>query len=716
MEKNADARAKAASDRTEPRLLVSTVIPAHNSRDTISRALDSAVAQTYHPIEIIVVDDDSSDDTAAIVRSYAGRGVRMVQLSERQGASGARNAGIEAATGELVAFLDSDDEWLPTKVEKQVALIAGDDTLVFVSCAANLISPEGVDLGDLYRGRRPVTGPDCWKSLMARNTIATPSVLARRQHLVELNGFDRRYKICEDQDMWIRLGLSGSVGYVDECLVRVHSRSESLSGKRTGHPARVVLDVIDRHIGEQRARLSAKEIRAIRGERLAWLGRTECNTNYLKGVPISLKSMLLGYRPLHTAAFLVSASPPARWVKAQLRGHARQHKPPSQAATQPTPKPRRATGWSAAGTRVRHPMLPRSDDVFVDYAGVTRPRLVVIVDAEEQYDWRLPLSRANVSVRSMALQGPAQAIYRRFGVVPTYALDYPIAVQEAGYRPILDMLGAKECEIGAQLHTWVTPPHVEEVSERNSYAGNLPASLERQKLETLVDAIERRFGFRPRLYRAGRYGTGSHTPSILDALGFDVDCSVVPGGTWLSPFAPDYCGVMARPYWLETRRPILEIPVTVGTVGLVRDLGDDFYHRIRSGVPGRLRVPAVMARTGLLNRIRLSPEGNSLVESKRLTRRLVADGCRVFAISYHSPSLEPGNTPYVRDRDDLARFLDWIEQYLEFFFGEMNGIADTPRGLHEWALAHSPPVRTASADAQIAGGGMGRPMSMRQAG
>jgi glycosyltransferase involved in cell wall biosynthesis len=671
--------------------LVSAVIPAYNSETTVARALESALAQTYQTIEIVVVDDCSTDRTAEIVKSFADRGVRLVRLSLQQGASGARNAGIEAATGDLVAFLDSDDEWLPVKIEKQVALIMGNGTLVFVSCSSKLISTEGEDLGDLYYGRRPVLGADCWKSLLARNTIATPSVLVWRSALLELGGFDRRFKICEDQDMWIRLALRGSVGYVDEHLVRVHSRPGSLSSKSAGHSAHVVLDVVDRHIAEQRARLSRVQIRAIRGERLEWLGRTECNDNYFRGLPTIFKSMLLGYRPLQTLFFLASASPPGRWLKAWLRARAPgavTHAGPARPALE-----RKTVGSQPVVTaRIRHPMLPHANDAFVHYPREIRPRLVVIIDAEEQYDWRLPLSRANVNVRNMAAQVQAQEIYKRFGLVPTYALDYPVVVQEAGYRPIMELLQDGECEIGAQLHAWVTPPHNEEVCERNSFANNLSDDLERRKLEVLVEAIQRRFEVKPRLYRAGRYGAGSNTAAILEQLGFDVDCSVVPGSTGDSPYAPDYSGGTARPYWLPTRRPLLEIPVTIGITGPVRHLGEDFHQKITSGAPNMLRVPGIMARTGLFNRVRLSPEGNTLKESKRLTRRLVADGYRIFAISYHSSSLEPGNTPYVQNKKDLKQLLKWIDQYLEFFFTEINGIADTPRGVHAWSVAQSPPI------------------------
>lgn len=679
-------RFNSQSTKTMPPL-VSIIIPVHNSKQTISRALDSALAQTYRPIEIIVVDDCSADETAAIVRTYEGRGVRLVTLDRQKGSAGARNSGIEVAEGELVAFLDPDGEWLPTKTEKQVSLICQAEQPIFVSCSATLISADGQDLGDLYHGRRAAFGLECWKSLLACNTIATPSVLVWRHWLTKLGGFNVHYKICEDQDMWIRLASCGSVGYVDESLVRVHSRLDSLSSKRTGHSPRVALDVIESNIAAQRSRLTSAEIRAIRSERIAWLDRTEYNEDFLEGLPSILKPIRLGYRPLESMALLAKASPPARWLKGQLRaGVNSDGLNPRTGNKNPIVEP------IAIGAKTSsHPMLPSSRDAIVIHPPEFKPRLLIIVDAEEQYDWRLPLSSSNISVRSMAAQVQAHRIYERYGIVPTYALDYPIVVQPSGYGPVMELFQKGACEIGAQLHTWVTPPHEETVSERNSYAGNLPGDLELRKLEALVEAIERRFQVKPRLYRAGRYGTGSSTPDYLDRLGFHVDCSVVPGGHWPSPHAPEYLSATARPYWLATRRPVLEIPATVGNVGLLRHKDDEFYRRIRSGLPGLARVPALLARTGLLNRVRLSPEGNTLEESKQLTRRLIKDGYRVFAISYHSPSLEPGNTPYVRDQADLDRFLKWIEGYIEFFLDEMNGVPDTSAGIYAWALAHSPP-------------------------
>ena len=117
------------------------------------------------------------------------------------------------------------------------------------------------------------------------------------------------------------------------------------------------------------------------------------------------------------------------------------------------------------------------------------PILLVVVDAEEEFDWSAPFSRDQRSVRSMAAQGPMHRIFEKFGIRPTYVVDYPVASQRDGLEPLRDLLKDDACLIGTQLHPWVNPPFDEEVSERNSFPGNLPPDLERAKLEALTRAI-----------------------------------------------------------------------------------------------------------------------------------------------------------------------------------------------------------------------------------
>lgn len=332
-----------------------------------------------------------------------------------------------------------------------------------------------------------------------------------------------------------------------------------------------------------------------------------------------------------------------------------------------------------------HAMLPACADAVVAFESAFRPRVLVIVDVEEEFDWNKPFSPRNTDVTTIAAQRPAEQIFRNFGIVPTYVVDYPVAAQPSGYELLREQLEAGQCEIGAQLHPWVTPPHEEPVSERNSYANNLSASLERRKVQILTETIERNFGRRPLVYRAGRYGAGAVTLGILEEFGYQIDCSVLPGRR-LHPSAPDYSGGPSRPYWLNSPRSILEIPVTIGTVGLAGRSGENVYRKLSSPLGLRVRMPAFAARLGIVERIRLTPEGSTLEECKRLTRAMLNDGQRVFVVSYHSPSLEPGHTPYVRSQEDLKIFLGWLEGYFEFFIGEIGGQPSTPIEIRAAAL------------------------------
>ena len=111
----------------------------------------------------------------------------------------------------------------------------------------------------------------------------------------------------------------------------------------------------------------------------------------------------------------------------------------------------------------------------------------------------------------------------------------------------------------------------------------------------------------------------------------------------------------------------------------------------------KMRIPGILNRLGLLNRIPLSPEGTSLAEAKQATRSMIRQGHRFFCLSYHSPSLVPGNTPYVQTRKDLDAFHYWMEEYFSFFFGEMGGMATTPADMLDMARALRPRSGTGAA-------------------
>jgi hypothetical protein len=315
------------------------------------------------------------------------------------------------------------------------------------------------------------------------------------------------------------------------------------------------------------------------------------------------------------------------------------------------------------------------------------PMLIVAIDTEAEFDWSGPFLRTNTSVANIKNQRLAQAIFDRFGVRPIYLVDYAVATRSEAYIPLREIVQSGRAEIGAHLHSWITPPLNEPLSARNSFSQNLAPDLQRDKLAQLSDAITENFDVRPVTYRAGRFGVGEEIADILAELDYRIDMSVLPGIDLRRLHGPDFRDGFDRPYWFGHDARLLEIPATPGFTGLLAALPSPrgFHARFYAGLwrPSfdKLRLRGVLARLGLFEWIPPSPEGVTIAELRRLTRTLLARGNRVFVVSYHSSSLLPGNTQYVRSPAELSQFLRRIEEYLEFFIGELGGAPTTPAEL-----------------------------------
>jgi hypothetical protein len=302
-----------------------------------------------------------------------------------------------------------------------------------------------------------------------------------------------------------------------------------------------------------------------------------------------------------------------------------------------------------------------------------RPQLAIVVDTEEEFNWREPFSRDNVATSSIPAQRLAHEIYDRFEITPTYVVDYPVAVDPAARALLGGMRAEGRAEIGAHLHPWVSPPHQEEVTPFNSYHCNLDPALERAKIATLTDAVEDGFGARPTVFKAGRYGFGRSTATAIAELGYEVDCSFVPHQSFTSDGGPSFHGTPDRPFWLDAERRVLEVPMTSGFIGAFAGAGGRLPGLFDSRVSQNIRLPGLLARSGLVARSALTPEGVSAQEQVRLIKSLLRRGHSFFTLTYHSPSLVPGNTPYVRSEAELHAFLRRIETVLRLFRDELGG-------------------------------------------
>jgi glycosyltransferase involved in cell wall biosynthesis len=211
---------------------VSVVIPAYNAASFLPRCLKSVFAQTLRPEEVIVVDDGSTDNTAALA---ADLGAKVVSRPNG-GLSAARNTGIQNASSEWIALLDADDMWAPEKLQRQ-ALLAEPGT-VLVYTGIRVFDDNGV------REDRPAVDPVfARKVLRYRNPITPSTALVRREAVLRDGGFREDIRACEDWEMWVRLQRLGEFAAVSDPLTDYYVYPNSLSA----NPGRM-LDALDRII------------------------------------------------------------------------------------------------------------------------------------------------------------------------------------------------------------------------------------------------------------------------------------------------------------------------------------------------------------------------------------------------------------------------------------------------------------------------------------
>lgn len=303
-------------------------------------------------------------------------------------------------------------------------------------------------------------------------------------------------------------------------------------------------------------------------------------------------------------------------------------------------------------------MPPPTAEDFVTWPASFGSRFIIFCDVEEEFDWRRPFDRAARSTRAMAAFGDGHRRFAERGVGLTCMVDHPVATDPAAIAILARALEDGRSAIGAQLHPWVNPPFVEAVSAINSYTGNLPRALEAAKIDALTDALHDAFGSSPLAYRAGRYGIGPATLSLLAERGYRLDSSMRARYDYREGGGPDFRAIGNAAF---RRDGVVELPFSTVFTGRLRRRGA-FLHAAAARWP---HGPGVLARMNLLHRVSLTPEDMPLADAVRAIEGAVDDGERLLAFSFHSPSLVPGNTPYVRDARDLHRFHRWWGSVLD---------------------------------------------------
>ena len=685
---------------------VSVIMATFNGAAFVRQSISSLLAQTFSDFEIIVVDDCSTDATPDILRSITDPRLRVLRNERNLNVVESRNRCFASVTGDYVAMLDHDDISRPTRLAKQVAYLDSHPGTVLIGTAAHTLKN-----GRIAGPRLPgATSPALigWLLLVA-NPLVCSSVMFRAEAARKLQPFMRAdYTFADDYDLYHRLKGFGAIARIDEplTLYRLHAMNtfRKHEDRMTANAVRVLAPEYEALFGS-----AALETATLIVEHLS-AGKAVTST-------AALQKLHAGFRRL-TDSFLArdDVSSGERqaimdhadelWQRAirlftrhsgMMAGEAEQRLYAAPAATTastvrrlfdqvPFQKPARRLARNLLDRPPENPPAPQRQRVNgVDFTPMPvdasqPPTLFVVVDTEAEFDWSRPFERGLTSVHAIEQVGRGQAVFDRYGLRPIYVVDYPIAT-EARSVAILSAIHARGgCEIGAHLHPWTTPPFAEEVTSRNSYPGNLPPWLEREKLAHLIAAIEANFGIRPVFYKAGRYGFGPGTASALAQAGIKVDLSILPGADLRRQGGPDFRALEPRSYRVDGH-DLVTVPMTRSPVGLLPPLGTVTEQLHRMKLVRRIPLKAALAHTRVVDTITLTPEGVTADEQIRLIRALLKRGTRQFVLHYHSPSLEAGHTSYVRNEAEVKIFVQRIEAVCRFFFETLGGMPGFPADL-----------------------------------
>ncbi|MEM6832411.1 MAG: WalW protein [Pseudomonadota bacterium] len=306
------------------------------------------------------------------------------------------------------------------------------------------------------------------------------------------------------------------------------------------------------------------------------------------------------------------------------------------------------------------------------------PMLAIVVHTEEEFDWNAPFDRNANTVRHVPSLADFQAVAERYDHAPHYSCGYPILADNPAVQFFKPLFDEGRATLGAHLHPWVCPPFTEDVNNKNSFPGNLPESVEREKITTLTNTLTQTFGIQPKAYLAGRYGYGPNTSAILAALGYEVDFSVAPGWDYRRHDGPNWRDHSAMAFFDAQHAGLLHVPHSGGHIGFLCKAGQRSLVLNEAGASAIMRLPSIAARLGAVRQARLTIEGMPLQTMIALAQALYAGGVRLFTLSFHSPSAAVGYTPYSPTESARNALLIKMEGFLRFFAEDLGGIPAGP--------------------------------------
>lgn len=687
-----------------PRHDISVLMPAYNAESYVLESVQSVLAQTYENFELLVIDDHSTDRTLEIVSGISDRRLRIIQSPVNMGVVGALNRGMSVATGRYIARIDADDLCLPTRFAQQREYLEKSPQTMILGTDMSVLD------GGMIRFNRPATNPDPkithWM-LLVGNPIGHPSMMFRADVVARLGAYLREeFRYAEDFDFSHRALTLGDVTVLQQHLViyRRHDKNLTVTGrtKMIAKVSQILASVYSTLMGanfDVEAALVSEHLIA---------GNPVTDPAVIPRLGEFLNELIARFAEMHGLDSMqhekVVRHTGRLWWQLILRsfqpGQLRSgllHRGNYDWSTQTRPSMPKIAYAIISGLAKSLP-VPRREPSVKSFASPERPitingvgfqntpfcddgppKIYIVVDTEAEFHWSEKFDSAATSVKAMSRQTLAQSIFDGHGARPIYVVDYAVASQPEGYEPLRDIFRRRACVIGAHLHPWVNPPFEEVISDRNSFAGNLPVDLEERKLRALVSMIHTNFGVSPMFYKAGRYGLGPGTMETLRRLNFEVDFSILPMADLTTRGGPDFRSANSLPYRTKDGK-ILSLPMTRGQTGLLTPMPQWMQRATQSSLGRTMRLPGILSRTRLANIVTLTPEGVSAQEQIDLIKSMYARRCRTFVMHYHSTSLGK-YTPYVKNDADLKNFINNIETVCRFFFKTMGGMPGSPADL-----------------------------------
>ncbi len=306
--------------------------------------------------------------------------------------------------------------------------------------------------------------------------------------------------------------------------------------------------------------------------------------------------------------------------------------------------------------------------------------LIVSIDTEED-GWG-DYKPTGHHLTNIAHLPELQELFDSYKIKPTYLIDYPVAADETHRDFFKTVHDTGRAEIGAHLHPWNTPPFQEETTTRNSMLKNLPRDLQKKKITALTVLIERNLGISPTSFRAGRFCFDHQTVPILAELNYSVDSSVTPFVNWQKGYGGiDFRGYPYYPYRIGSQKEInahqrdgtlWEVPVAIGFNRTPFKLCNSIYEFLSKDKLRPLRLRGIADKLGLLKKIWLCPELSEYKEMQQLSKVIIRLGIPVLNLMFHSTSLAPGLSPFVRTIKDRQTFFKNLELFFAWLHDNYN--------------------------------------------